>query len=143
MPRDTKRIEALLKNTQANLDLVRAEMKDGASLQHLYDDLKQHEQTLSVRLKELKEFNAKEALADEAKAKEEADAKAKAEAEAKTGAGNPGAAADRAAAVEAFTKLSVADRKKALAHFEGDLKHNPNDTQAALAVEILKGLLAK
>ena len=90
MKRETKRIEALLKGTQDNLALVRAEMKDGASLQHIYDDLKAHEQSFSARLRELKDFNAGEekreaqAKADaEAKAKADAEAKAKADAEAK------------------------------------------------------------
>ena len=72
MKRDTKRIEALLANTKENIKLVRAEMKAGASLQHIYDDLHAHERLLTARLKEIADWNksqdAQQALADKAAA---------------------------------------------------------------------------
>lgn len=78
MKRDIARIEKLLANAKASRDLVRKEIADGASLQHVYDELGQHEQTFATRLKELKAFNAAEEKA-EAKAKADAEAKAKAQ----------------------------------------------------------------
>lgn len=60
MPRDTKRTKQLLDNAKSSRALVRAELKDGASLQHIYDELGAHEQFFSNRLKELNEFNSRE-----------------------------------------------------------------------------------
>ncbi len=74
MPRDTKRIEKLMANARASRDLVREEIKSGASLQHIYDELGVHEQFFGSRLKELKEFNAKEAGKDKAAKEEQAKA---------------------------------------------------------------------
>ena len=71
--KDTKRIEALLKLTQESIKLVREEMKDGASLQHVYDELNAQERLYSVRLKEIADWNKSQ----EAKAKADADAKSK------------------------------------------------------------------
>lgn len=81
MPRDTKRIEQLLANAKASRNLVREEIKAGSSLQHIYDELGGQEQLFSTRLKELREFNKKEAeTAAKAKQAEEI-AKARAELE--------------------------------------------------------------
>lgn len=59
MKRETKRIEQLLANAKASRDLVRSEMKEtGASLQHVYDELGNHELQFRNRLKDLQEWNA-------------------------------------------------------------------------------------
>jgi hypothetical protein len=91
MKRDTKRIEQLLANARASRKLVREEIAAGSSLQHVYDDLGNHEQIFGTRLKDLRSYNAywdtqrgkaeleqrdKEKADREGKAKEEADKKA-------------------------------------------------------------------
>jgi hypothetical protein len=76
MPRDTKRIEKLMANAKESRNLVREEIKAGASMQHVYDSLGDQEIFFSSRLKELKEFNSKEAAAKEAAAKKPAEAPA-------------------------------------------------------------------
>ncbi len=46
MPRDTKRIEKLLKSTRANIALTREEMADGFDLGTVRIDLERHEHLL-------------------------------------------------------------------------------------------------
>jgi hypothetical protein len=58
MPRDTKNIQKLLTLAQENRDLVRQMITEGAPMEHIYDDLGNHVQIFSARLKELEAFNA-------------------------------------------------------------------------------------
>lgn len=140
MKRDTKRIEAMLTSTQENIALVRAEMKEGASLQHVYDELNAHERQFVARIKEINDWNKSEEAREKLKPEAEAKAKADAEAQAKAKAL---ADTKRATAIEEFSKLKPADLKKALDHYQQELKSNPENSDAALAVEIIAGLQTK
>ncbi|MDE2098227.1 MAG: hypothetical protein KGL39_13310 [Patescibacteria group bacterium] len=74
MKRDTKRIEQLLVNTRESRKLVREEIAAGSSLQHVYDELGNHEQLFSQRLKDLQAHNK---LHDKVAADKAADPKKK------------------------------------------------------------------
>lgn len=144
MKRETKRIEALLKGTRENLALVRAEMKDGASLQHAYDDLKSHEQLFDLRLRELKDFNAAEEKREaEAKAKADAEAKAKADA---AGAGS-GETTEPTTGKETYLKEFADKSKKELIGIkkstEEALAKDPDHIAAKAANEAVIELLQK
>lgn len=61
MPRETARIEKLLKLTRTNIALIRDELEEGHPFDHVYSDLLRHEQAFQSRLTELREHNDREA----------------------------------------------------------------------------------
>jgi hypothetical protein len=159
MKKDTKRIEALLEQTQESIALVREEMKDGASLQHVYDELKAHEVIFSSRLKDLVDWNKKQAAEAKAKADAEAKAKADAEAKAKADAGEKANADAEAPGEEAPTgplppagqddlrtlwkDLSKDDLILIKKDIQAALKKEPVRADAKSALEIVNELLKK
>lgn len=68
MKRDTKRLEELLANTQANHKMVREEILAGTNLEHIRHQLIEHEQVFAARLKDLREWNSENAPAAKAAA---------------------------------------------------------------------------